>query len=56
MMSDECLEQLAGRGHDLARLAAFSPIFGQAGALLFDTDRTPSAAHDPRGEGRAWIE
>lgn len=56
MMSDECLEQLATRGHDLARLAAFSPIFGQAGALLFDTDRTPSAAHDPRGEGCAWIE
>ncbi len=56
MMSDECMEQLAGRGHDLTRLAAFSPLFGQAGVLLFDADRIPSGAHDPRGEGCAWIE
>lgn len=47
------LATLGARGHEVARLPAFSPLAGQAGVIRIRPDGGKTAAHDPRGEGTA---
>jgi len=42
---------LAGRGHDVAPIAALSPLAGQAGVIAIAAGGQLSGGHDPRGEG-----
>lgn len=47
----EVIKALRARGHDVAEIAAQSPLAGQAGAIAIARDGTLSGSHDPRGEG-----
>lgn len=49
----DTMGRLQALGHEVARLPALSPLFGQAGIIRIDSDGTLSGAHDPRGEGLA---
>ncbi len=44
---------LAAMGHQVAPIAALSPLAGQAGILARDASGNLSGAHDPRSDGCA---
>ena len=46
---------LAARGHQVAPIAAFSPLAGQAGIVVLGNNGSLEGAHDPRGEGTASL-
>jgi gamma-glutamyltranspeptidase len=47
-------DELVRRGHELSPLPAMSPIAGQAGLIVANSEGV-KAAHDPRGEGIAYL-
>ncbi len=49
------MAELASRGHEVAPIAALSPLAGQAGIVVIGADGELSGAHDPRGEGTASV-
>jgi len=46
-------EALSALGHEVAKLPALSPIFGQAGVIRLSENGSVEGAHDPRGNGSA---
>jgi gamma-glutamyltranspeptidase len=42
-------EELMRRGHEVTPIPAFSPLAGQAGAIVIHTDGSLDGGHDPRG-------
>lgn len=51
----EVLATLAGLGHAVRPIDAFSPLAGQAGLITITPDGRLEGAHDPRGEGSAIV-
>jgi oxamate amidohydrolase len=49
----ETMAALAQMGHEIAPIAALSPLGGQAGIIRIDDDGMITAAHDPRSDGGA---
>jgi oxamate amidohydrolase len=49
----EVLSEITARGHVLSPIEPQSPLAGQAGVIVIDTDGSLRGAHDPRGEGDA---
>lgn len=47
------IAELAALGHDVAPIAARSPLAGQAGLIAIAGDGTVEGAHDPRSDGLA---
>lgn len=45
--------ELARRNHEVAPIAANSPLGGQAGAIVIHDDGSMEGAHDPRSDGMA---
>lgn len=52
-LSQTTLTDLQTRGHQLSKIAAFSPLGGQAGIIKIDDDGMLLGAHDPRSDGAA---
>jgi gamma-glutamyltranspeptidase/glutathione hydrolase len=50
---DAVLDELRHRNHDVAPIAAFSALAGQAGIIRIGEAGDLAGAHDPRGEGTA---
>ncbi len=42
--------ELAGRGHEVAPIPAYSPLAGQAGVIVIHADGSLDGCHDPRGQ------
>ena len=50
---DQLLTQLCAAGHPVERVAAFDPIMGHAGAIVYSSSRGFQGASDPRSDGAA---
>ena len=49
----DVIEELKRRGHEVAEIAAQSPLAGHPGAIVLAADGALTGAHDPRSDGRA---
>ncbi|WP_026346693.1 gamma-glutamyltransferase family protein [Variovorax atrisoli] len=49
----QVMAALAARGHEIAPIAAHSPLAGLPGVIRFEADGSLAGAHDPRGDGVA---
>ena len=53
-VSAAVIQELAGKGHEVSRVAAQSPLMGHAGAIRIDSATgVMTGAHDPRSDGKA---